>query len=287
MMDAHSITHRLGGTWRNGHGQAPCPVCQPERRQDQAALSIREGDSNLLLHCFKGGCSFVEIATAANLPLNSVQMDFEARQDREVKQAEYTKAKLKSARGLWNRASPIAGTKAETYLRGRGITCPLPDSLRFIPDLYHAPSGAWSCAMVADVSPTGGVHRTFFDKRGARLNKSAKMMLGPCSGGAVRLSDGPYSLVVCEGIETGLALLSGLLSGPATVWAALSTSGIKGLDLPPEPHKLTIAADGDKAGFEAANSLAARATALGWAVSLLPAPDGKDWADILVMRGAA
>jgi DNA primase len=88
-------------------------------------------------------------------------------------------------------------------------------------------------------------------------------------------------LWIAEGIETALSLLSGLLSGPATVWAALSTSGIKALHLPPDPAKLIIATDGDAPGREAGNVLASRASALGWKVSLLPAPDGSDWNDVL------
>ena len=63
--------------------------------------------------------------------------------------------------------------------------------------------------------------------------------------------------------------------------------GIAALQLPDNPHRLTIASDGDTAGQEAANKLAERATALGWTVSLLPAPEGRDWNDILMMKGAA
>jgi DNA primase len=55
----------------------------------------------------------------------------------------------------------------------------------------------------------------------------------------------------------------------------------------PVTGKLTIAPDGDPAGKSAAHSLAERATALGWQVSLLPAPDGRDWNDILAMKGEA
>ncbi|WP_299901965.1 toprim domain-containing protein [uncultured Ruegeria sp.] len=106
-------------------------------------------------------------------------------------------------------------------------------------------------------------------------------MLGPCSGSAVVLSEAAKQLVVCEGIETGLSLLSGLLNGPAAVWAALSTSGMKALALPPHPGNITIATDGDPAGIEAGQSLASRASSLGWQVSLLPAPEGCDWNDVL------
>ncbi len=101
----------------------------------------------------------------------------------------------------------------------------------------------------------------------------------------MRLTEGPGRLVVAEGIETALSLASGLLRGPATIWAALSTSGMAGLRLPDLPGRLTIAPDGDAAGREAAHALAERAHALGWIVSLLPAPDGRDWNDVLCMKG--
>jgi len=127
------------------------------------------------------------------------------------------------------------------------------------------------------------VHRTFFSKKGQRLENTAKMMLGPCSGGAVWLSNSAGPIVVCEGIETGLSLLSGLLQGPHTVLAALSTSGIRGLTLPLRPRELIIATDSDDsgAGEESGNALARSAHALGWSVSLMPAPSGMDWNDAL------
>jgi len=58
------------------------------------------------------------------------------------------------------------------------------------------------------------------------------------------------------------------------------------LRLPPEAGRLTIAPDGDPAGRAAAQALAERAHATGWAVSLLPAPEGRDWNDILNLKGA-
>ena len=133
------------------------------------------------------------------------------------------------------------------------------------------------------------VHRTYLraDGRGKADATPDKAMLGAVAGGAVRLAGGPGPLVVAEGIETALSLASGLLRGPATVWAALSTSGMRGLRLPPEPGRLTVAADGDNPGREAAHALAERAHALGWQVSLLPAPEGRDWNDILMMKGEA
>jgi hypothetical protein len=111
-------------------------------------------------------------------------------------------------------------------------------------------------------------------------------MLGSTQGGAVRLTRGAGPLVVAEGIETALSLgCGGLTDADVSIWAALSTSGMRGLILPPKPSQMIIAPDGDKAGREASNALAERAHALGWDVSLLPAHDGHDWNDILAVKG--
>ena len=283
MIDARQITNNLGGRWHNGKGQAPCPVCQPERRKDQNALSISCVKGKLLLHCFKSGCGIYEIASAGGFSAPGSANEYpkpECAQDRPAEKP----LNLKKARSIWKKAGPIEGTKAEAYLRGRCITAPLPDTLRFMPDIFHTPSSTWACAMIANVEPTGGVHRTYFTKQGIRLTKSEKMMLGPCSGGAVRLSEGPGPLVVCAGIETGLSLLSGLLSGPSVVWAALSTGNMKNLILPEVAGKLTIATDGDNAGKVAGDVLAERTKKSGWQVKLLPAPNGRDWNDVLTKK---
>ncbi len=112
-------------------------------------------------------------------------------------------------------------------------------------------------------------------------------MLGGVNGGAVRLTMGPGQLVVAEGLETALSLACGLLDGPARIWAALSTSGIRGLRLPAQTGALVIALDGDDPGREAARALAESSHARGWKVSLMPAPDGFDWNDVLGGKVAA
>ncbi|MEZ5723907.1 MAG: toprim domain-containing protein [Paracoccaceae bacterium] len=185
----------------------------------------------------------------------------------------------------------IDSTIAETYLRGRGITCDLPETLRFHPECWHGATAKRLPAMIARVDglPRFAVHRTYLrpDGSGKAGVDPNKAMLGRTAGGAVRLCGGDGPLVVAEGIETALSLASGLIRRPANIWAALSAPGIGALQLPDRPHRLTIAPDGDTAGREAANRLAERAAALGWTVSLLPAPDGRDWNDILMTKGAA
>ncbi|MBZ0129637.1 MAG: toprim domain-containing protein [Rhodobacteraceae bacterium] len=293
MMDAKHLTRDLRGKWYQGYGAAPCPVCQPEGHKTQNALTLADGDGGrLLLDCKKSGCTYFDILAAAGItPGNYMPPDAATLALREAERQANAKKRAAQAEQVWQEAQPIAGTLAETYLRGRGITCSFPATLRFQSECWHGPTAKRFPALVAAVQGAGlpAVHRTYLRDDGlakADLD-SAKLMLGTTAGGAVRLTEGPGPLVVTEGIETGLSLASGLLRTPATVWAALSTSGIRGLHLPDRPGQLTIAPDGDKPGREAANALATRAHVLGWQVSLLPAPEGRDWNDILTMKGEA
>lgn len=283
---AQTLILALGGEWMRHGGLAPCPVCQIERPADQRGLSIRAEGGALLAYCHKSGCDFREVVKAAGLPRDALRVDPQAAREADAKREAYAMDQLAKARRFWASCKPLQGTKGETYLRGRGIICPLPASLGWAADAFHGPSARWLSAMVGDVS-TGGVHRTYFEKSGERITGQAKMMQGGCAGGALPLSEGQGPLVVCEGIETGLSLLSGLLAGPATVWAALSTSGMKALALPKPPGELIIATDSDDAGagWLAGVQLATRADALGWAVSMMPAPEGQDWNDVLKGRG--
>ncbi len=287
MTDAVCLTTTLNGAWHGHSGTAPCPVCQAERRRDQHALSLsNSADDHLLVYCHKSGCGFREILQVAGLPTASFHPDPATQREAAAKQVAHAAIQRDKAVRLWESSCAIRGTKGEAHLRGRGITCTLPETLRWVADTWHPPSARYLSVLVAKLS-TGGVHRTFFERSGQRVSSSAKMMLGPCAGGAVHLTKGAGSLVIAEGIETALSLACGLLDSPATIWAALSTSGMKALHLPDLPGKLIVAADGDAPGRDAARILAQRAVALGWDVFMLPAPDGADWNDVLQGKVAA
>ena len=282
MSDARTITMALGGKWYHRYGLAFCPA---HNNTVTPALSVGTGrEGQLLLNC-KAGCDFADVAAALRDRGLSENDHKRTQHDYKAEQAANDLKRSQQAMGVAHGTIPIVGTIAEAYLRGRGITCPLPeDALRFHPACWHS-----SCkllpAMVARVKGSDGyaVHRTYLkpDGSGKADVEPAKAMLGNCAGGAVRLVGADGLLVVSEGIETGLSLASGLLQRPATIWAAMSASGMGNLRLPPTPTRLTIATDGDDAGRAAAHKLADRAHKLGWAVSFLHAPDGKDWNDVL------
>ena len=293
MSDARALTLALRGKWYRRYGLACCPA-HGDRRP---SLTLADApDGRLFLHC-KTGCDFRDVLAALR---DRGLLDRHARPQppepseiarRRVEEEAEAVKRERHALAIWREAVPVHDTIAETYLRGRGITCPLPDSLRFNPACWHGATAQRLPALVARVDglPRLAVHRTYLraDGSGKAEVDPPKAMLGAALGGSVRLAEACGPLVVAEGIETALSLPSGLLRGPATVWAALSAAGIGGLRLPGGiPHKLTIAPDGDTAGRDAAHRLAERASALGWTVSLLPAPDGRDWNDILMLKGA-
>lgn len=292
-VSAREITARLKGRWHGTYGTAHCPVCQPEARREQNALTLGDGRIGLLLNCKKAGCDFRHILAAAGLQPGDYRAPDREEYAKRVMAAQAEAVKRSAmARRVWEEAQPIEGTPAEAYLRSRMIDCALPATLRFHARCFHGPSRQTLPAMVALVEGGDGfaVHRTFLraDGRGkAGLPDGDKLMLGRVSGGAVRLSDGPGRLVIAEGIESALSLMCGLLDGPAQVWAALSTSGMRALRLPIQPATLAIAADADPEGRAAAQSLAQRAHAEGWRVSILDPGEGRDFNDILKEQALA
>jgi putative DNA primase/helicase len=105
----------------------------------------------------------------------------------------------------------------------------------------------------------------------------AKMMLGPCRGGVVRLAEPGKVLMVGEGIETCLAAATGQA-------AALSTSGLRALDLPRGARDVIVLADGDEPGEAAAQDCALRWKREGRRVRIAHPLQGMDFNDLLTGR---
>ena len=294
MTEAQRITRALNGRWHGRYGLARCPA----HGDRKPSLSLSDGAGGRLLARCMTGCDFLSILDAlrglgiieghGTVPQTDPAelARYEAEQRREAEKRE------RQAQSVWAEAIPVHGSVAETYLREvRGITCALPDSLRFHPGCWH-PTAQRLPAMIARIEGAErfAVHRTYLraDGSGKAQAEPAKAMLGNTTGGAVRLSGGHEALAVGEGIESALSLLCGPLCGSVAVWAALSTSGMAELRLPARAGNLIIATDGDAPGQTAGAKLAERAAALGWVVTMFPAPDGRDWNDVIRdTKGAA
>lgn len=299
MRDSATLTHNLGGKWYGRYGTAACPVCQTERRRDQHALSLADGDDGrLLVHCHKTHCGFRDILAALGLGSDDFTPPEEALMaNRSAERQAVARRKEQQARHIWDETEAVAGTPAELYLRSRGLTCDLPNTLRFHPSCWHA-SAKRLPALVALIDGGAGfaTHRTYLrdDGHGKANVDPNKTMLGSVAGGAVKLRGGSGLTMIGEGIESTLsaAILYG--APEMTVWAALSASGMSTVNLPRFGRlgglgqgrpSLIIAVDGDKVGRRAGHELAERAHLHGWRVDIMDPGDGADWNDRLIEQG--
>ena len=305
MTSAETIAKALGGR-KTGNGWiARCPL-----HDDQTpSLSISAGrDGKVLVHCH-AGCNQRDVFIAV---LRNRGLCGKHKRKDPVADEEDVDARKRSAFALaiWRACGPAEATLVQTYLAARGIDLPLPNALRFHAGLKHPSGDIWP-AMVAlvtngaDATPLA-IHRTFLARDGSSKAPvdPQKMMLGPCRGGVVRLGDlrgagaadaadadpsgRPLAtrsiiggvLMVGEGIETCLAAMQA--TGHPT-WAALSTAGLRALDLPEDVRDVIVLADGDAAGEAAARDCSWRWKRQGRRVRIARPPQGTDFNDMLMV----
>jgi len=182
---------------------------------------------------------------------------------------------------IWNSASPATDTIAEAYLRSRGITIPLPPSIRVaqLPLGRRAPLPTLVAAVSTIDGQVKGIQRTFLCAEPigkARLpGGKVKFSLGRVVGGAIRLGPADRSLIVTEGLEDGLSLLQQL---GRSVWVAGGAGMLPAMQLPDRVEAVIVAADNDAAGIASAQKAAASYASTGRKVRIFcPEPAHKDF----------
>jgi putative DNA primase/helicase len=205
----------------------------------------------------------------------------------------------KLAMRIWHEALDPRGTIAEIYLRGRGLV--LPESCALSLVRYHP-----RCTKGSDVAPAlialmrnpvtfepQAINRLFLleDPITGFVSKSSGMMLG--GSGAMMITSRHDTfwdclsycpqLAICEGLETGLALLN---AGQRCVWALGSAGAIARFPVIFGVGHLNIFADNDEqnldTGFVAAMDCSRRwnASSHQSASIHMPTEAGKDFADL-------
>ena len=293
-ISAQMIATALGGCRAGGGWVARCPAHDDR----DPSLSVRDGDNGKVLVCCHAGCE--QQAVIASLRSLGLWQEQVGRRDRFARSrprpasnpqaAPEDERRSAAALSIWQSCLPATEGPVASYLRSRRIHLPAPPSLRFHNALKHPAGGFWP-AMVALVTSGSdekpiAIHRTFVARDG--IGKAPvdpqKMMFGPCRGGAVRLGAPAGILMVGEGIETCLAAMQA--TGNAA-WAALSTSGLRALDLPADVREVIVLADGDDPGEAAARECAHRWRREGRRVRVARPPRGLDFNDILMGSSAA
>jgi DNA primase len=291
MITAETIANALGGHQAGGDWMARCPA----HDDHNPSLSIRVGnDGRVLVHCH-AGCEQELVINELRLlglwekgnPDHGRLIGFRSRQTPRHSTSKNLAERTELALRIWEATKPPEGTLVDTYLRSRGISVALPPTIGFHSGLKH-PSGTLWPGLVALVTRGSddlplAVHRTFLSPEGTGKApiEPQKMMLGPCRGGAVRLAAAEQVLMVGEGIETCLAAMQ---ATGAPAWAALSTSGLRTLELPAEIREVIVLADGDEPGEAAALYAGRRWKREGRAVRIARPPCGMDFNDVLLDR---
>ena len=137
--------------------------------------------------------------------------------------------------------------------------------------------------MAATATPIA-IHRTFLarDGNGKAPVEPAKMMLGPCRGGAVRLGRAGGVLMVGEGIETCLAAMQA--TGQSGLGGALDLGPSRASICRASVRDVIVLADGDDPGEAAAQDCARRWKREGRRVRIARPPQGMDFNDLLLGR---
>ena len=286
---AARIATALGGYKSGGGWMALCPA----HNDSTPSLSLRDAnDGRVLVFCHAGCDQKTVIAALAERHLwktgaseNRTGPKIGLRPRAPIELDANDRNRTVGALRVWAKASPSIGTPVEIYLRLRGITIAIPETLKFHCGLRH-PTGKLLPAMVAIVvhgtnNRPVGIHRTFLDPltHDKSSVKPNKMMLGPCRGAVVRLGPTTTPLLIGEGLET---CLSAMQATRLSAWAALSTSGMAALDLPRDIPDVVIIADGDAPGDRAATTAARRWACAGRRVRIARPPTGKDFNDVLL-----
>lgn len=222
----------------------------PAHHDKSPSLSVRVGETRLLIKCF-AGCDRRDVLIAIRHldPGSLVASGAGTAPDPELDAWFQMRA-----RQLWSGSRPLYDSLAKTYLLNRSIDI-FPDRLRFN-DRTPLGKGAlatFRSALVAAVEDDSGlvaVQRTFLDARGRRARdlKQPRRLLGrPCSG-AVRLARANDTLGLAEGVETAISAMI-LLGIP--VWAALGGERFPHVAIPNFVTRLVLLPDNDPAGHSA------------------------------------
>lgn len=289
MSDAQSITLALGGRWRGHYGLARCPVqSHGQGRGDRRpSLSVRDGERSdrILVHCH-AGCDSRDVMQALwDRGLIEHERAAAKPRPRIVPQQPREPDPDASAIGLWHAAEPITGTLGERYLcEHRGLSGPLPPTLRFRPDVRYPLAGTILPAVVAAVQRPDrtvvAVQTTFLRLDGKKAPLSApRITIGSLGTGAVRLAAADETLGLAEGVENALSAME--MTG-TPCWATLGAQRLPRITLPDIVRRVIIFGDRDATGELHAGLAVTAYSQQGRSVEIMwPPGDAADWNDAL------
>jgi putative DNA primase/helicase len=288
----------------------PCPVCK--NGVDRFQYTDRFGQGNFYCRKCGPGGGFKLLQALRGEDFNTVLCEVERTLGMlpavptPTGAAPAAEGMKKLVQHIWDEARPVtAGDEVDRYLKGRGLSLTqYPAAIRCHPALgYFQKEGsakpkkvAEYPAMLACVRAANGdavtLHRTYLcDGRKLAAADAKKVLCAGFSGAAVRLDEAGDDLALCEGIETGIAVM---LATAKPVWSTLSAGNLEKVLVPESVRRVSIYADndadGDFTGQLSAFALARRLKreedkdAPRCVRVFLPKNPGADWADVWQQR---
>jgi hypothetical protein len=227
------------------------------------------------------------------------QEELRAKSDQRRKQDEANRNKrISDVQSRWKEAKPIKGTLADKYLTNRICERDWPPTLKFHPAFPlemdgDKPHPCLVAAVQASDRKLVSLWRIYLNPDGSNLirnDQKVKMGFGPSAGGVVRLTHAKGLWRVGEGIESTLGAWA--LAGWKGNWAAsLSTSGMRGFEIPEGVLGVSLYSDGDLSrlkgdklidppGQSAARAKQKQIQEIGLGCSINEPPEMSDWADV-------
>lgn len=262
----------LGGTWSRNAALCRCPA----HNDHSPSLSIRQGDRELLVHCY-AGCESSDVLRELGRVVPTKRYSAPSWTDR---------ARTGNVPRLWGDAHDIRGSLAETYLKARAIDANLPD-IRFHPRCPHGPAPLTKfkpalLVAIRDGNSLVALQRIFLDPPTGHYTE--KPMLGSPGQGAWQGATICNSVAVAESFEDAAAYMQ---MGLGPCWTSLGAGRLHRLRFPRSVTTITIAEDNDAEGCRAARRAWQTYREQGFAVRRArPGEPFKDWAAMNAARAA-
>ena len=251
-------------------------------RDSSPSLSVTESRDGGVLVYRHAGCAQKDVIGALQgLGLWPGNSNWEPKPVRAAPQDDREETvRMFIARSIWTEAAPV---ESSAYLEKRGITLPIPATVRFHRALKHPADGRVHPALVFAIQdPRGritGVQRIFLnDSEDWKAGVTpAKMTLGVLGEGAVRFGDAEEHVGLAEGPETALSAMQ-MFGLP--VWCSCGAARMKRVKFPPSVKTVHIFADageiGDKCARDAMKVFQERELLVAMRM-----PAKGDWNDVL------
>jgi putative DNA primase/helicase len=259
-----ALAPQLATTVDRGRRHGPCDLCGGKDRcrchndfAETGGIFCNQcdgGADGFAVLCWANDWTFTETLEAVSKYLSyGTGGSYTATKAKSSQPKDWT-GEHKKIKKLWDESKSTSIRLVE-YFKHRGLSVELPPTLRFHHALFHYPSKEYFPAIIAQIIKGNflvGLHRTFLDPCGygkapVSNPKLSKKCVESMSGGAIQLFDPEPDkpLVLCEGIETGLAVYE-FTNWP--VWSCVSSSMLEKVLLPDEIENIYIASDKDRSG---------------------------------------